>query len=43
MKNIHVKTEKLKEIIFDSTVRILPGQIAFFLSHLKIQFLGFYI
>lgn len=31
IKNIHVKTEKLKEIIFDPTVRILPGQIAFFL------------
>ena len=31
MKNIHKKTEKLKEIVFDPTVRILPGQIAFFL------------
>lgn len=30
-KKIYVKTEKLKDIVFDPTVRILPGQIAFFL------------
>ena len=28
---IHVKTKTLKELIFDPTVRLLPGQIAFFL------------
>ena len=31
LNNIHKKTVKLKELIFDPTVRILPGQIAFFL------------
>ncbi len=31
LNNIHDKTAKLKDLIFDPTVRILPGQIAFFL------------
>ena len=31
LDKIHVKTKTLKELIFDPTVRILPGQIAFFL------------
>lgn len=30
-KIIHQKTHELKKLIFDPTVRILPGQIAFFL------------
>ena len=29
--NIKIKTKKFKDIVFDPTVRILPGQIAFFL------------
>ena len=29
--NLNVKAKKLKDIIFDPTVRLLPGQIAFFL------------
>lgn len=31
MKKVHHKFNKFKEILFDPTVRILPGQIAFFL------------